>query len=391
MSPKRSGKKNILLAMSRYTYQVHRGLARYAREHDWHVTVNLSFDPSQIREWDGDGILTMIGKEYDIWKLISDKGVPVVDLAATRQDLDLPRVLNDNAKAGQLAAEYFLARGFRNFACINRFGLAADNDRRSNFASTVSDAGHTCHILAWETQTHRRDDYAARQRWIIESLQDLPKPLAVFAMPDHLASEVIEACETAQLRVPEDVAVLGYDNDELICECLSVSLSSIDPDFVRLGYEGAQYLDQLIEGATAHDGPKYIEPIGVISRQSTAIYAVDHTAVSLAMRLIQENATRCDFSIAKLCKQAGMSRSGLEKAFRQQLGRLPAVEIRRLRLEKTKELLEDTNDSLKLVAEQSGFATPKNLLRNFRKAFNTTPKLYRREFREAQQRKLKEL
>jgi LacI family transcriptional regulator len=204
----------------------------------------------------------------------------------------------------------------------------------------------------------------------------LPKPVAVFAR-DNEAVEVIEACFSAKLLVPDQVAVLGVDNNEMVCDCLRVPLSSIDNNLERVGYEGAALLERLIRGEAAPSSPIYISPSGIIERRSTDSLAADHPQVSAALRFIRDNAHR-PIGMMDIVEHVRMSRSGLEKAFREHYLRAPVEELRHTRLERAKRMLRETNEKIAAIARLTGFQTPHNLCRAFRQRLALTPKQFRR-------------
>jgi LacI family transcriptional regulator len=238
------------------------------------------------------------------------------------------------------------------------------------------DQGRDCHVLSWQRERHQRPDTREqRHRWLVRRLSAMAKPLAVFAR-DNEAVEVIEACFAADLAVPDEVAVLGVDNSEMICDCLRVPLSSIDNNLERVGYEGAALLDRLIRGEAAPSSPLYIPPAGIVERRSTDNLAADHRQVQTALRFIRDHSHEL-ISMADLVKHVAMSRSGLEKAFREHYVRAPMEELRHTRVAHAKKLLRETSEKIAAVARLTGFQTSQNLCRIFRRQLGLTPKQYR--------------
>jgi len=367
--------RNVLLALGWYYPEIHRGVARYARDHHWHVT--LDFDDPVPRHWNGDGVLTLLGARETIWRQLRRLPVPIIDLAESRPSIPLPRVTMDNAAIGRLAAHHFLDRGYRHFAFIHRWNFGASRARRDAFRTEVEHAGFTCDVLSWQKEREKRpDNRAERHRWLMRRLERLPKPLAAFAMRDIEAVEVIEACVAAGIAVPDDVAVLGVDNMETVCDCLQVPLSSIDVNLERLGYEAAALLDRLMDGEKAPSTPVYIAPAGVVERRSSDHRAVNHPQVAAALKYINEHAHEA-LSMTDIVRHVAMSRSGLEKAFRDHYIRAPMQELRHVRLQHAQRLLRETSHKLATIARQTGFQTPHNLCRTFRQQLGETPREYR--------------
>jgi len=374
------GERSVLLALGWYYPEIHRGVARFARDHRWHVTAD--FDDPVPRHWQGHGVLTLLGAKQTIWRRLRNLDVPVVDLAESRPGIRLPRVTMDNAAIGRMAAEHFLDRGYRHFAFVHRWDLGVGRRRCDHFKAGVNAAGHHCHVLSWQRERGRRPDVREqRHRWLMQRLSTLPKPLAVFAIRDMEAVEVIEACLSAELAIPDQVAVLGADNTETICDCLRVPLSSIDNNLEQVGYEGAALLERLIRGERAPRSPIYIPPSGVVERRSTDALAVEHPEVAAALRFIHDNAER-PIAMLDVVRHVGMSRSGLEKAFRAHYVRPPMEELRHVRLARAKKMLIETNERVITVARLTGFQTPHNLCRTFRRQLGLTPTQYRGEHRD---------
>ncbi|MFZ5833130.1 MAG: substrate-binding domain-containing protein, partial [Planctomycetota bacterium] len=276
----------------------------------------------------------------------------------------------------RLAAEFFLDRGYRHFAFVHRWEMGVSRRRRDCFRAALLDQGRDCHVLSWQRERQQRaDTREQRHRWLVRRLSAMAKPLAVFAR-DNEAVEVIEACFAAEMAVPDEVAVLGVDNTELVCDCLRVPLSSIDNSLEEVGYQGAALLERLIRGETAPTSPIYIPPSGIIERASTDSLAVAHPQVAAALRFIHDNAHR-PIGMADIVRHVPMSRSGLEKAFREHYVRAPAEEIRHTRLARAKKMLRETDEKIAAIARATGFQTPHNLCRIFRKQLGLTPKQYR--------------
>jgi LacI family transcriptional regulator len=365
---------DVLLTMGWYYPEIHLGVARFARENHWHLT--FDFDEPVPKRWQGDGVLTLLGTRVELWQQLKALDVPVVDLAESRPKIALPRVTMDNAAIAGMAAEYFLDKGYRQFAFVHRWELGVSQRRRRCFSELVRARGYDCHLLSWQQERGRRaDTREQRKAWLVGRLNELPKPLAVLAR-DNEAVEVLESCLAAGLSVPEQVAVLGIDNTETICNCLYVSLSSIDPNLELIGYEAAALLQRLMDGETPPEQPIYIPPRGIAERRSTDSLATSHPHVATALKYIRDHAAE-PISMSNIVKHVPMSRSGLEKAFREHYVRAPMEQLRHIRLDIAKKLLRDTDDPLSKVARLSGFQTAHGLCRVFRQQMAMTPKQYR--------------
>ena len=207
-------------------------------------------------------------------------------------------------------------------------------------------------------------------------LQTLEMPVGVMACNDVRARHVLEACHSLGVRVPEDVAVIGVDNDELVCELSDPPLSSIEQGMRRLGYQAAALLDQLMQGKDAPQTQFVVAPEGVVARRSTDTLAVSNAEVALAARFIREHA--CDgLSIGDLTAMVGLSRSTIERKFKAITGRTIHAEIERVRLERARTLLAETDLPMKQVAAQAGFKYIQYMATLFRRRLKQTPREYR--------------
>lgn len=375
--------RNILLALGWYYPEMHRGVARFARNHNWHVTADL--EDIVPNHWQGDGVITLLAARQNTWKLLEPLHVPIVDLAESQPQIPLPRVTMDNAAIGRMAAEYFLNRGYEYFAFIHRWNLGVSQRRGDSFKETVLAAGRNCEILSWQEDRGRKaDTREQRHYWMIRRLGALPKPSAVLASRDVEALEVLEACFSAEILVPEQIAVLGVDSSEVLCDCLRVPLSSIDDNLEKVGYEGAALLERILSGEKPPKQPIYIAPAGIIERRSTDSLAVNHPGVAAALNFIYRNSHR-PIAMRDVFQAVAMSRSGLEKAFREHFVRAPMEELRRVRLERAKKLLLETDDKIFTIACATGLQTPNNLCRVFHESMGITPKQFRLQHRKKEE------
>lgn len=366
---------NVLLALGWYYPEIHRGVARFARDHHWHVT--FDFDDMVPHDWQGDGVITLLGAQKQVWRSLQRFDVPMVDLSESRPDIPLARVTMDNAAIGKMAAQHFLDRGFRNFAFVHRWELGVSRRRRDSFAAELSLHDRRCEVLSWQHERGRRaDTRQQRHRWLTQRLAELPKPLAVFAPRDIEAVEIIEAAMAINALVPDEISVLGVDNTETICDCLQTPLSSIDDNLEQVGYEGAALLSRLIAGEKPPTETIYIAPSRVVERRSTDSLAVPHPQVAAALRFMQANA-HLPINMVDVFRAVAMSRSGLEKAFRENYVRPPMEELRRIRMLRAQKMLLQTNEKIVNIAKATGFETSQNLCRVFRQSVGITPKQFR--------------
>ena len=329
-----------------------RGIARYARlSGPW----TLRFEARDV-----DGVIGLVRTPAQARRALASR-VPYVDL-----DFTLPRlapwpVRNDERAVAATAAAHLADRGFRSYAfCGWNDGSWWESERLDAFREAVQGS------LA----VYARGDLAA---WI----RSLPRPCGLFAVNDQRGRQVLEAARAARVRIPEDVAVVGVDDDEVLCEMSVPPLSSVGLDTIRIGFEGAALLDRLMRGRRPPRKSILIPPRGVVARQSSDILAAADPAVRAAARFARANVQR-PLSVPDLARAAGVSRKTLETRFRSALGRTPRQEILRARLERVRVLLLRTDCPLKRVAAESGFTYAEHLHAVFRKHEGVTPAAYRR-------------
>lgn len=377
--PRKSIQRNILILMEWYDHRIRQGIGQYASRHNWHLTVD---ERARIpRGWTGDGVLTVFHRRKDIARYIRQLRIPVVDMGLYRPDIPLPRVTGDHTQIGALAAEHFAERGFRHAAWFSTACSPIHTLRQQGFVRGCATQGLDApQFWIWEEVADGSpDDWKRMRRWLERCLRNAPKPLAVLAHNDYDASNVEDACRVAGVAVPEDVAILGVDDNELICLNQPVPISSIAHDLVRVGHEGAALLDRLIDGAPPPDAPLLIPPAGIVLRQSTDLTAIRIPAVRDAMRFIKENLTR-SFGIDEVAAAAGVSRSTLDRLFCEHLNRSVHAEVHRSRLAAAKHLLLHTGLSVADIARQTGFCHAQYLNNIFRRSESIPPRAYRMRY-----------
>ncbi len=373
-------KKTVLLALSDAHHGFFQGAARYAREHRWHLVTDMIYTARIPLGWQGDGIISFIGYRAALADFITASQLPVVEISMVRNDLPLPRVEGDNLMIGRLAAEHFLERGFKHFAWAPFMDDVVNEERLRGFAERLEQSRQTCHRLP---PANSKDniggtlDWAERRRILSGELQRLPKPLAVFGYNDCVAADIIDTCEDMNLRVPESVAILGVDNDTILCECLRVPLSSVCHDLEGLAYAAAALLDRLMDGHQPPSEPLRVPPKGLVTRRSTDIVATANLSLARALRFIADQFANPLLGVIDVVEASGTSRRPLEKMFRQDLQRTINGEIIRLRLAKARELLGSTRMKIVDISAAAGFARPNHFFRCFRDEFHISPRGYR--------------
>lgn len=312
-------------------------------------------------------------------RTIAAAGIPAVNTSSltSPQTNALPRVVNNDLAVGRLAAEHYLARGFRNVAFVGIRAHHYSQQRHQGFAIRLAEAGLECAVYL-PPDGSENDPIIEERKRLCAFLHTLPLPAAVFCCNDIRARHVVAACDMARLRVPDQIAVMGVDNDDLQCELASMPMSSVELAAEKIGYEAAAMVMRLLDGQTVPPLTT-IDPLAVVTRRSTDVVAIDDHHVAEALRFIGGNAHR-PIGVEDVLEHVPMSRRMLERRFRRATGRSILEEIRRRRVERAKELLASSDLSIGEVARAAGFGEAFYLSRVFHQYTGQTPREYRRGF-----------
>jgi LacI family transcriptional regulator len=362
-----------------------RGVARYNRQHgNWSTYFQphgLGAPPPEwLKGWRGDGILARI-EDKDLATMLSESRVPVVNLRATLPNLPFPYVGIDHVATGEMAAQHLLERGLKHFGfCGKPRGVHPGLDERGDaFRKLVIGAGHTFDeyqatpaaagggaALGWEQE----------QEQIVAWICALPKPIGILAANDELGLNVLDACRRCRAQVPEEVAVIGVDDDEHLCELAIPPMTSVDVNPEHIGYVAATLLDELMSGKKPPKTPTLVAPRGVVTRRSTDTLASEDPIVNRAVAFIREHGGR-GIQVPDVIAHVKTSRASLEPRMKRILGRTIHQEIQRVQLERVKELLVGSAVPIKQVARDTGFSCVQYLTRVFRAVTGETPARYR--------------
>jgi LacI family transcriptional regulator len=312
----------------------------------------------------------------------------VVNVCGVLPDLPFPRVGIDDHAVGAAAAAHFLERGFRHFAFVGHTDHAYSTRRERGFAESLRMAGHSPACFREAGRFDPRGRVWALDPRLSRWVRALPKPVGLFACNDVWGCQLSEACRQSEVAVPEEVAILGVDNDDLLCELARPSLSSVAVPGEAIGFEAAALLDRMLSRGPgeARPGtrkpPLLLPPRQVVTRRSSDILAVDDPYVAEALGVIRRRAGRA-MSVDDVVDLVPLSRRSLERRFRSCLGRGVWEEIRRVQLERAKELLAGTELPMSAVAAAAGFSESKQLSVVFRQETRMTPTAFRRQTRPA--------
>ena len=358
------------------------GIVDYVRQHDgWSVYLpeqeRGGRPPKWLSRWKGDGIIARIETD-EIARAMTRTRLPVVDVSAARHLPDIPWVETDDEEIARIAAEHLMERGFRNLAFCGDSGFNWSIWRQQHFQRIVSEAGGKCHVHESTPRNDKSYSWNREKRLLTNWLKRLPRPVGIMACYDIMAQKLLDVCRDLDIAVPEEVAVIGVDNDRLLCDLANPPLSSVICNTRRTGFEAASLLDRMMSGE--HVGPEsvLVEPLGVEARQSTDILAIDDPDVAAAVRYIRENAMS-GINVGDVLRHVPLSRRILESRFQKILGRTPHQEITRLRIDRVRRLLTETDVPLSRIARLTGFQHDEYLSVAFKKAVGVSPSRFRQK------------
>jgi LacI family transcriptional regulator len=367
-----------------YAAAVMHGIRRFADlAGDWQC-ITMEHVPAVVpvlRRQPPDGILATFF-HADFARSIARLRIPTVEVSDWFPKSPFPRVVSGNEGVGLLAAEYFLDQGLRSLGFVGPMQLPWAKDRYAGYSRRLESAGIQAirfdptdfPTAGWATISWASPSPELRA-WV----KGLKKPAGVFGANDQFACSVLNAAQMEGVHVPEELAVLGVDNDVLMCGLARPPLSSIAVQDERIGFEAARLLDQLLAGVAPQTRTLRIPGYEVVVRQSSDILAIADKDVAAAVRFIRENASK-KIDVGDVLARVPMPRRTLERRFRAALGRGPKQEIDRVRIEFAQSLLRSTDLPIRNIARRAGFTSPVHLSRAFRASQSTTPRAYRQQF-----------
>jgi len=327
------------------------------------------------KEWGAHGIIGQFNHSDEISKLI-DEGLYIIAVDFREQFEQIPNISGDYIKSGELAADYFLSKGHKNFAFYGTHDTVWSREREKGFHAHLN--AHGYEISAYAPNTVKSHNFwyytpSPLQDWLVS----LPKPVAIFTCDDNSAEHLLESCKLAGLHIPEEVAILGTDNDEIICQYANPPLSSIQQEEENGGYHSAELMARMIREKQIIKEDIILKPLRIITRRSTETLALEDPYVKKTLIYITENLDK-PMQVADLVKIVPLSRRALEKRFFNAIGRSMYQEIQRLRMEKVVSLLLDTDLTVNEISMLCGFPDSKNLSRLFTSIYHMTPIKFRK-------------
>lgn len=362
------------------------GIVDYARQHGgWNLltspstftgTHELALTADCLHGWSGDGVIAAIS-DHDEARSAERLDIPVVNLAATVHDLPFPRVMVDHYAIGRMAAEHLLQRGFQSLGVYGFEGPWYSAERQRGFEERAAEAGIPCEVLLQPTPTDTKMSWQERFAFLDTWLTSLTIPIGIFAVHDYRARILIDECNSLGLKVPQDVAVIGTDNDTTVCEHCHPALSSVARNPWENGYQAAAMLDVLMGGKTLERTEIVLPPEGVVQRGSTDTVAVLDPHVRTVVYFMRAHFQE-PLDMDRLSELVPISRRLLEKRFLESLECTLHEYLCRLRVEQAQKLLLDPRRmKIHTVAKACGFSNQDHMRLVFLRIVGMTPKVYR--------------
>lgn len=382
-------RKSVVLLIetsSQYCRGLLDGIIAFMKERgNWSVHLDQqrgASPPAWLKSWDGDGIIARIDTD-DYGEQLKNFGVPIVDLSAARRVAGIPWAETDDQAISRLAFDHFYERRFKNVGYCGAPEFNWSVRRAQHFRRLATKAG--CEFFEYQSTPSFDESFhpGTEMKRLVQWIDELPRPVAIMVCYDSKALQVLEACNHLKIAVPEQVAVLGVDNDRLFCELSKPPLSSIVPDTQQTGYDAAAMLDRMMAGERVETAkPLLTQPLGIEMRASTDTVAIEDEQIAKALQYIRRHAT-ANIRVADILGAVSLSRRTLEKRFKHWLGHTPHEEIQRVRMNRIKELLSETELSVHEIAERAGFEHNEYMAAAFKRETGMTPTMYREQVRKS--------
>ena len=364
-----------------------RGIAWYSKDHGpwtfcrmpgyYRDTIGIDGILAWAKEWKADGIIGQFYNNDEVWKFTQEK-IPVIAQDFKERFDEIPNITGAYKETGKMAAEYFLKKGFRNFAFYGFRNIVWSRERAEGFKERVMEAGYDVHLYE-RTDSRAVDLWHYKPATLTKWLKSLPKPVALMSCDDNLGNHITEASRLIEIKIPDEIAVLGVDNDEMLCELSDPPLSSIGLDTEKCGYEAARLMHQMIRNNSGKYEDITVRPTQVYSRVSTDIFASSDKYIVDALRYIHENLDK-NLKVNQVLKEVPMSRRSLEKRFIMTTG-YPVYEyIYNKRIERFTQKLLETDMTIFEIALDLGLSDSKNIARQFKQIKGLTPVAYRKKY-----------
>ena len=369
-----------------YCKNLLRGITRYSKEHGpwtfckmptyYRETIGIDGILQWAKEWKANGIIGQFYNNGEIKKFKQAK-IPVIAQDFKERFKNIPNITGAYRETGRLGADYFLKKGFKNFAFYGFKNIVWSRERGEGFEERIREAGYDVHYFEHK-DSRSMDLWYYKPSALSIWLNSLPKPIALMACDDNQGHHITEAARHAGIHIPDEVAVLGVDNDEMICNLSDPPLSSIELDTVKCGYEVARLMEKMIQ-SKIYSAPDIVhKATQVTTRCSTDIFSSNDKYVVTALKYIHGNLDK-NLNVDQVLKEVPLSRRSLEKRFILTTG-YPVYEyIYNQRIEKFTQKLLETDMTISEIALDLGLSDSKNIARQFKQIKGLTPMEYRKK------------
>lgn len=365
-----------------------KGIVEYTKEHEpWELckmplSYRVEHGVEGVLEWALDwGADAIIAQFYptDNVSIFAENGIIAIAQDFKQRFTNIPNITGDHIAAGRMGAEYFIQRGFKNFAFYGYRGVVWSDERFIGFRETLEKKNLGKNLFEYQNIDFK-DLWYYESKPLTEWLKLLPKPIAIMASDDNQAHNIIEICNKNSIRIPEDVAILGVDNDEAVCLMSIPPLSSINQDVEKGGFEAAEMIDRLLANKGVKPYDIVVQPTHITTRNSTDTYATSNKHIQKVLKHIHIN-TNEKLNVDDIVNLVPMSRRLLEIKFKEVTGESIYNYILNLRIEKFILQLVETDDAIVDIAMNLGFSDYKNISRQFKKMKGCTPLEYRKQYK----------
>ena len=362
-----------------YIEEMFDAIFKFARRANWRLTTALDYWPPlsarNLRGWKGHGVIAFINTPAEAAAVKSLK-IPAINLSTAMRHSPVPRVMMDNYAVGRMAAEHLLELGFRRLAYYGVRGAWFSELREAGFVDTVRTAGGTCSTLNGQVEKAAYLSFAKHDTEIRKWLSAIQPPVGVLAVHDYRARRLIEVCAEVGLRVPDDVAIVGVNNDRIVCELSEPQLTSVSPNGRVIGLAAAKMLDQWMHSKRPTAEQTLFAPDGIVRRGSTEVTAVDDPIARRAIQYLQHHFCE-EIDITTTAQALDISRRSLERAFLRAMNTSPHNFLARLRVQYAMKLLDQRELTLDAVAQKAGFGSARRLAIVFHRVTGNSPRKYR--------------
>ena len=370
----------LVPAWNEYGRGIIEGVWQYAQQHGPWLLEMEPGEPDENtdipRGWSGDGMIASVQTGRLAAKL-KTLGIPVVNVSGSRREgIDFPRVTSDAKAVVEMAVAHLREKGLKHIAFCGEPQRPFLDFWTEAFQCVMAETGMETSIYQQSRRIGPRAGIETRQKDRRRWIESLPKPVGIIGWATGICRHLAMACTEMHIMVPEEVAILSLETEDLLGRVVHPPLSGVDIPVRRIGFEAAAQLDRLLHGKAADPHEIKLKPLGVTIRQSTDLVACADPQVQQVLRFIRDHAHE-GIDVRAVLKAVPMARRSLERRFQDLIGRSPAEEIRRVKINKVRHLLDTTGMSIPDIAEACGFNYVEHMIPVFKKHHGNTPSRYR--------------